>query len=105
MFSTLCRLFPNVNIITEMNDASNMRFMHFQADDRYTQEVSRLEKVLFSSAFNIEDTFNVICSFHSNIICIIICNVICCPFTLVLLTVVHCLLPAFTCLATLLSII
>lgn len=42
---SVCRLFPHVNIITEMNEASNMRFMHFQAHDTYTQEISRLEKV------------------------------------------------------------
>lgn len=38
------RLFPNVNIITEVHEASNMRFMHFQARDTYTQEIARLEK-------------------------------------------------------------
>ncbi|XP_070209297.1 potassium channel subfamily T member 2-like isoform X2 [Littorina saxatilis] len=42
----ITRLFPTVNIVTEMNEASNMRFMHFQADDTFTQEISRLEKRL-----------------------------------------------------------
>lgn len=46
MVQKICRLFPNVNIITEMNEASNMRFMHFQAQDSYLQEISRLEKRL-----------------------------------------------------------
>ncbi|XP_025092879.1 potassium channel subfamily T member 2-like isoform X2 [Pomacea canaliculata] len=42
----ISRLFPNVNIITEVHEASNMRFMHFQARDTYTQEIARLEKRL-----------------------------------------------------------
>nr|KAG5698607.1 hypothetical protein BaRGS_027118 [Batillaria attramentaria] len=45
MVQKIARLFPSVNIITEVNEASNMRFMHFQAQDSYLQEISRLEKV------------------------------------------------------------
>lgn len=42
----LCfRLFPNANIITELNQASNMRFMHFRAHDEYSQKISGLERV------------------------------------------------------------
>ncbi|XP_041360806.1 potassium channel subfamily T member 2-like isoform X2 [Gigantopelta aegis] len=40
------RLFPNANVITELNDASNMRFMQFEAHDAYTVEISKLEKKL-----------------------------------------------------------
>jgi hypothetical protein len=40
-----CRLFPSVNIITEMYESANMRFMHFQAFDEYTEQISQLEKV------------------------------------------------------------
>ncbi|KAK7485655.1 hypothetical protein BaRGS_00023104, partial [Batillaria attramentaria] len=46
MVQKIARLFPSVNIITEVNEASNMRFMHFQAQDSYLQEISRLEKHL-----------------------------------------------------------
>ncbi|XP_076456337.1 potassium channel subfamily T member 2-like [Babylonia areolata] len=46
MVQKITRLFPSVNIITEMNEASNMRFMHFQAQDSYTQQISKLEKRL-----------------------------------------------------------
>ncbi|XP_071112258.1 potassium channel subfamily T member 2-like [Haliotis cracherodii] len=42
----ISRLFPNTNVITELNDASNMRFMQFQAHDVYSQEISKLEKKL-----------------------------------------------------------
>ncbi|XP_060085244.1 potassium channel subfamily T member 2-like [Ylistrum balloti] len=43
---TVYKLFPNANIITELNKASNMRFMQFQAHDHYAQEISKLEKKL-----------------------------------------------------------
>ncbi|KAL8625209.1 hypothetical protein ACOMHN_030842 [Nucella lapillus] len=46
MVQKITRLFPTLNIITEMNEASNMRFMHFQAQDTFTQQISRLEKRL-----------------------------------------------------------
>lgn len=46
MVQKISRLFPMVNIITEVNEATNMRFMHFQAQDSYLQEISRLEKRL-----------------------------------------------------------
>lgn len=46
MVQKITRLFPSVNIITEMDESSNMRFMHFQAFDEYTQEISQLEKTL-----------------------------------------------------------
>lgn len=39
------RLFPHVNIITEVNEASNMRFMHFKAKDTYMLKIHKLEKV------------------------------------------------------------
>ncbi|XP_067666060.1 potassium channel subfamily T member 2-like isoform X2 [Haliotis asinina] len=42
----ISRLFPSTNVITELNDASNMRFMQFQAHDVYSQEISKLEKKL-----------------------------------------------------------
>ncbi|KAK7479069.1 hypothetical protein BaRGS_00029661 [Batillaria attramentaria] len=43
---TVFRMFPNANIITELSQASNMRFMQFSAQDVYTQRVSRLEQKL-----------------------------------------------------------
>lgn len=43
---TVYKLFPNANIITELSQASNMRFMHFQAHDSYAQRISKLEKKL-----------------------------------------------------------
>ncbi|XP_067665329.1 potassium channel subfamily T member 2-like isoform X2 [Haliotis asinina] len=43
---TIFRLFPNANIITELNQANNMRFMQFRAHDIYSQRVSRLEQKL-----------------------------------------------------------
>ncbi|XP_076456939.1 potassium channel subfamily T member 2-like isoform X3 [Babylonia areolata] len=46
MVQKLTRLFPSLNIITEMKEDSNMRFMHFQAQDSYTQQISKLEKRL-----------------------------------------------------------
>ena len=39
------RLFPNANIITELTQASNMRFMQFRAKDHYALQLSKLEKV------------------------------------------------------------
>ncbi|XP_041370512.1 potassium channel subfamily T member 2-like isoform X2 [Gigantopelta aegis] len=41
---TIFRLFPNANIITELSQASNMRFMQFRANDRYALTISKLEK-------------------------------------------------------------
>ncbi|KAL4216992.1 potassium channel [Mactra antiquata] len=46
---TIFKLFPNANIITELNQASNMRFMHFRAHDEYSQKISGLERKLKSS--------------------------------------------------------
>ncbi|XP_070208431.1 potassium channel subfamily T member 2-like isoform X2 [Littorina saxatilis] len=43
---TVFRMFPNANIITELSQASNMRFMQFSAQDIYLQKVSRLEQKL-----------------------------------------------------------
>ena len=42
---TVFRMFPNANIITELSQASNMRFMQFSAQDIYLQKVSKLEQV------------------------------------------------------------
>ncbi|XP_076436844.1 potassium channel subfamily T member 2-like [Babylonia areolata] len=41
---TIFRLFPKSNIITELSQASNMRFMQFRADDLYALSISKLEK-------------------------------------------------------------
>lgn len=46
---TIFKLFPNANIITELTQASNMRFMHFRAHDEYSQKISGLERKLKSS--------------------------------------------------------
>ncbi|XP_076465055.1 potassium channel subfamily T member 2-like [Babylonia areolata] len=43
---TIFRLFPNANIITELSQASNMRFMQFSAQDVYCHKISRLEQKL-----------------------------------------------------------
>lgn len=40
-------MFPNANIVTELSQASNMRFMQFSAQDIYSQKVSHLEQVIF----------------------------------------------------------
>lgn len=39
------RMFPNLNMITELTHASNMRFMQFDANDSYTLQQSKFEKV------------------------------------------------------------
>lgn len=42
----LLRLFPNANIITELSQASNMRFMQFRANkDSMSENIARLEQV------------------------------------------------------------
>lgn len=41
---TIFRLFPSANIITELSQASNMRFMQFRAKDHYALQLSKLEK-------------------------------------------------------------
>ncbi|CAG5135350.1 unnamed protein product, partial [Candidula unifasciata] len=46
----ISRLFPHVNIITEVNEASNMRFMHFKAKDTYMLKIHKLEKRLKEQA-------------------------------------------------------
>lgn len=42
------RLFPSTNIITELSQASNMRFMQFRAKDNYALQLSKMEKVRIS---------------------------------------------------------
>ncbi|XP_059167919.1 potassium channel subfamily T member 2-like [Physella acuta] len=46
----ISRLFPHVNIITEVNEASNMRFMHFKAKDSYMLKIRKLEQRLKEQA-------------------------------------------------------
>ncbi|CAG5117869.1 unnamed protein product, partial [Candidula unifasciata] len=46
----ISRLFPHVNIITEVNEASNMRFMHFKPKDTYTLKIKTHEKKLKQQA-------------------------------------------------------
>ncbi|XP_029442659.1 LOW QUALITY PROTEIN: potassium channel subfamily T member 2-like, partial [Rhinatrema bivittatum] len=41
---TLFRLFPGLNIITELTHPANMRFMQFKAKDRFSLALSKLEK-------------------------------------------------------------
>ncbi|CAL1536466.1 unnamed protein product [Lymnaea stagnalis] len=43
---TIFRLFPNTYVVTELSQASNMRFMQFSAQDAYSQKASRLEQKL-----------------------------------------------------------
>jgi len=44
-YPAVVRLFPSGNIITELTQSSNMRFMQFRANDSYSYELSKLEKV------------------------------------------------------------
>ena len=46
------RLFPGANIITELSQSSNMRFMQFRADDMYALQLSKLEKVMLKKYDN-----------------------------------------------------
>ncbi|KAH3877237.1 hypothetical protein DPMN_001099, partial [Dreissena polymorpha] len=46
---TVFKLFPKVNILTELKQASNMRFMHFRAHDEYSQKISDMDRKLKSS--------------------------------------------------------
>ncbi|XP_033729802.1 potassium channel subfamily T member 2-like isoform X2 [Pecten maximus] len=41
---TIFRLFPSANIITELSQSSNMRFMQFRANDTYSYTLSKMEK-------------------------------------------------------------
>ncbi|XP_052826001.1 potassium channel subfamily T member 2 isoform X4 [Octopus bimaculoides] len=41
---TIFKLFPSANIITELSQSSNMRFMQFRAKDSYSFQVSKIEK-------------------------------------------------------------
>ncbi|XP_074653905.1 potassium channel subfamily T member 2-like isoform X3 [Tubulanus polymorphus] len=41
---TIFRLFPSANIITELSQSSNMRFMQFRAKDLYALNLSKVEK-------------------------------------------------------------
>ncbi|KAK3087261.1 hypothetical protein FSP39_003776 [Pinctada imbricata] len=41
---TIFRLFPTANIITELSQSSNMRFMQFRANDSYAYTLAKLEK-------------------------------------------------------------
>ncbi|KAK2174256.1 hypothetical protein NP493_815g00002 [Ridgeia piscesae] len=41
---TIFRLFPGANIITELSQSCNLRFMRFRARDNYALQLSKLEK-------------------------------------------------------------
>ena len=43
------RMFPNLRIITELSHASNMRFMQFDAYDKYALQQSKFEKVYYDT--------------------------------------------------------
>ncbi|CAG5121404.1 unnamed protein product, partial [Candidula unifasciata] len=43
---TIFKLFPNTYVVTELSQASNMRFMQFSAQDANSQKASRLEQKL-----------------------------------------------------------
>ncbi|KAH3713899.1 hypothetical protein DPMN_073700 [Dreissena polymorpha] len=45
---TVFKLFPKVNILTELKQASNMRFMHFRAHDEYSKKISDIDRKLKS---------------------------------------------------------
>ena len=45
ILSMYSRLFPSANIITELSQTSNMRFMQFRANDSYAYTLAKLEKV------------------------------------------------------------
>jgi len=49
-------MFPNANIITELSQSSNMRFMQFRAKDNYALQLSKLEKVTWFSLSVISDS-------------------------------------------------
>lgn len=38
------KLFPSANILTELDQATNMRFMSFKAQDQYSMNIAKLEK-------------------------------------------------------------
>lgn len=44
-FGQFFRLFPGINILTEISQTSNIKFMQFQPHDEYSKKIARLEKV------------------------------------------------------------
>ncbi|XP_072016515.1 potassium channel subfamily T member 1-like isoform X1 [Amphiura filiformis] len=54
---TLFKLFPHVNIITELTHPSNMRFMQFRAKDSYAQKMAEKQKIETSKGSNIAYMF------------------------------------------------
>ncbi|KAL5013854.1 hypothetical protein ScPMuIL_008124 [Solemya velum] len=47
---TILKLFPNANIITELSQASNMKFLRFKAHDECPQTIHRLEQQMKADA-------------------------------------------------------
>ncbi|XP_048780115.2 potassium channel subfamily T member 2-like isoform X2 [Ostrea edulis] len=43
---SIFKLFPNINILTEISQTSNIKFMQFQPHDEYSKKIARLEKKL-----------------------------------------------------------
>ncbi len=41
----LQRMFPKVRVCSEIVDANNMRFMQFRANDQFSLQISKQEKV------------------------------------------------------------
>ena len=63
----LKRMFPKVKICSEIVDSNNMRFMQFRANDQFSLQISKREKVAFcgkqSSSSNIQVTHVIKCFF------------------------------------------
>lgn len=43
---SIFKLFPGINILTEISQTSNIKFMQFQPHDEYSKKIARLEKKL-----------------------------------------------------------
>ncbi|XP_062609511.1 potassium channel subfamily T member 2-like isoform X3 [Saccostrea cucullata] len=43
---SIFKLFPSINILTEISQTSNIKFMQFQPHDEYSKKIARLEKKL-----------------------------------------------------------
>ncbi|XP_071152421.1 potassium channel subfamily T member 2-like isoform X5 [Mytilus edulis] len=56
---TIFRLFPSANIITELSQSSNMRFMQFRPNDQYSFTLAKLEKKEKSRGSNLSYMFRI----------------------------------------------
>ena len=57
-------MFPKVRVCSEIVDANNMRFMQFRANDQFSLQISKQEKVKYMRLQKYSIFYNILCVFQ-----------------------------------------